>query len=502
MKKFVRRDILFILIVLSIGLFLRVYRLDELLGFYYDQGRDALVIRDLIVRHKLFLIGPTTGIEGIFLGPLYYLTLLPWYFLGHGNPVLPAIYQSVTTILAIAVLGKFAAEVYDKRTALVFIVLGSFSYWLIIASRWLANPTQLMLASSLALFGLGRVAQGRKNYWLLVVAATAAGLQFEAAGATFFLPALIVFILLNRETLPNLKVGLLASSIFILSLMPQVLFDFRHDHILLKSFSRFLISERSFGFAGLFTQFQSRFEFLLGALTNKLFPNPTVYTSITMIFLTISAIRFRKLFSLKGTTILIVWLLAPVIGLTLYQGNHGYVWDYYLTGVYLVFLLLVAAFICRWWAGLIGKLVLAVFLLLFFWANLPVTRNYLIAGTDGPTNVVLGNETQAVKWILADGLDQNGQYNIDEYVPPVIPYSYEYLIWWLTSENHVSLTPNQVPTLYTLYEVDPPHPERLTAWLSRQDGIGTVVKTATFGGVIVQRRVRIPEADLKKINNR
>ena len=49
-------------VVLLFAIFLRVYRIGDLLGFHYDQGRDALVIWDLIKNGKLFLIGPTTGL--------------------------------------------------------------------------------------------------------------------------------------------------------------------------------------------------------------------------------------------------------------------------------------------------------------------------------------------------------------------------------------------------------------------------------------------------------
>ena len=44
-------------ILLFAALIVRLYRLDELLGFWYDQGRDALVIWDFIHKGKLFLVG-------------------------------------------------------------------------------------------------------------------------------------------------------------------------------------------------------------------------------------------------------------------------------------------------------------------------------------------------------------------------------------------------------------------------------------------------------------
>src|SRR3990167_8513267 len=82
------------------GFFLRVYRIDQVLGFYFDQGRDANVIWDLWHKGKFFLIGPTTGIAGIFRGPLYYYLIAPFYLIGGGDPIWPSIFLSFTTMLA------------------------------------------------------------------------------------------------------------------------------------------------------------------------------------------------------------------------------------------------------------------------------------------------------------------------------------------------------------------------------------------------------------------
>jgi hypothetical protein len=53
------------------------------------------------------------------------------------------------------------------------------------------------------------------------------------------------------------------------------------------------------------------------------------------------------------------------------------------------------------------------------------------------------------------------------------------------------LVDEHVDLLYTLYEVDPPHPERLQSWMDRQKGIGVVEYEESFGGITVQRRSRI-----------
>jgi hypothetical protein len=487
-----RKDIILALSILGLAFFLRIYRLDQLLGFYFDQGRDALVIRDLLLNHKLFLIGPTTGIDGIFLGPLYYLTLIPWYALGDGNPVFPAIYSAMTTILALAFTARVGYEISGKRTAFIFLLMGGFSHWMIVFSRWLANPTQLMLASSLAIFGLWRVLNGKPKYWFLVSIAVAAGLQFEAAGAIYFLPAIIIFLLFNRRLMPKGKVLILSGFIFFFFLLPQIIFDFRHEHIMTRAFFNFLFVEKSFHADSLLVNIPNRIYLFVGFLGSKIFPSTTVFSPFVVIILLISAIIcVRKLIN-RGTQFLLIWLITPLLGLTFYQGNHGYIWDYYLMGVYLTFLLLVSVLISKLSMNNFGKILALVILSLFFWVNLPMTWNHLSASIDNPTNIYLSNEKQAVSWVFQNAGQYTDPFNVDVYVPPVIPYSYDYLFAWLgTTMYHKNPESSvQVPRVYTLYEVDPPHPERLSSWLSRQNGIGAVEKIATFGGITVERRHR------------
>src|SRR3989338_740654 len=81
-----------LMIILFSAFFIRIYRLNDLLGFYYDQGRDALVIWKLWHEGKPFLIGPVTGLSGIFLGPFYYYLIAPLYLIGKGDPVFPAFF--------------------------------------------------------------------------------------------------------------------------------------------------------------------------------------------------------------------------------------------------------------------------------------------------------------------------------------------------------------------------------------------------------------------------
>jgi len=45
--------------------------------------------------------------------------------------------------------------------------------------------------------------------------------------------------------------------------------------------------------------------------------------------------------------------------------------------------------------------------------------------------------------------------------------------------------------LYTIYEEDPPHPERLEDWLGRYEDNTQIEDSVQYGGVTVQRRKRL-----------
>ena len=138
---------LILAVILLAALFLRVYRIDTLLGFYYDQGRDALVIWDLLNKGKFFLIGPVTGIEGIFRGPLYYYLIAPFYLLGKGSPVWPSVFLALTTVVSLWLIYHLGLKIQGKATGITAVLLGGFSYRLVMASRWLSNPTPMFLLS-------------------------------------------------------------------------------------------------------------------------------------------------------------------------------------------------------------------------------------------------------------------------------------------------------------------------------------------------------------------
>jgi len=94
---------------------------------------------------------------------------------------------------------------------------------------------------------------------------------------------------------------------------------------------------------------------------------------------------------------------SAVIGLYFYQGNYGVLYDYYMTGYYLIFVLLVAVVLGYIWRiKIIGKLFILYFFYLFFMNNIPVTWAKITDGCDGPQSICFLNQKQAIDWIYKD----------------------------------------------------------------------------------------------------
>lgn len=492
----------FVFSFLLVAFFLRVYRINELLGFHYDQGRDALVIWDLIKNGKFFLIGPTTGLEGVFRGPFYYYLIAPFYWLGNGNPLWPEVFLISSSVVALLVMYILAKDVGGVPAGLATLILGTFSYEVIYASRWLSNPTPMLLLSVLFVWTLLKIWNGNKKLWPL--ATFFLGLSFfhfGSSGELFYFPAIFVFtILLIKHKNSLVSTGLswknmiLSLFTFLFSAAPLLIFDLKHDGILSNKIQSTLSGQGSFGFLG--TEFiLDRFILILNYFGGLLFHDDLGTNRRWIILLIFAALySLPQLFRDKNFRILLLMLASPLFGLLFFTGNYGNVYSYYLTGYYLIFLIFTGTILGNVFSrSLIGKLFVMSFLTVFLYGNWFWVREMSKTKVLDQTTITLGTQKLAIDWIFQEAGERD--FNVDVYVPPVIPYSYDYLFKWYRptgSGSNPKLVDEQVPLLFTLFEIDPEHPDRLKAWLDRQEDIGKVTKEERFGGIVIQERTRLP----------
>ena len=95
---------LFLLIVLASSVLKIMEVANNNFPFTTDQGRDMVDMRHMVVTHAPRLVGPTTSINGVLLGPSwYYFNLIPFVF-GGGDPAFVVYWQIFWYQLSVIIL--------------------------------------------------------------------------------------------------------------------------------------------------------------------------------------------------------------------------------------------------------------------------------------------------------------------------------------------------------------------------------------------------------------
>ncbi len=461
--------------LLLFAFLLRVFRLNQLLAFNYDQGRDALVIWDLVKNGKISLIGPMMADTGIFRGPWYYWLITPFYFLGNGNPFWPAIFLILISVIAIFVVYKLGGI----KPA----ILATISVYLINAARWLSDPTPTLLVSVLLIWSLYQYLN-KKNWAMpLICFLVGLALNFSAAAEIFYIPALIIIFFIYKKLLPELKIVLFSFVSFFVTFIPQIIFELRHPGVQSGAFLNFLFKQNSFtlSFWEILTK---RLPFYYNLFASKFWINGgLVFAPFFILFIILLIFNWKKYWLDPKFKILFIFSLIPLIGTLFFNGTSGNVYEYYFTGYFLIWIMLVA-YVFK------NNYLFFIFATIAVIMNLIGYKELYFEPINDPKQISYLNQLKAIGWINKDS--QGKEFNVDVYVPPVIPYAYDYLFTWLgTTQYQRFPVDSEVPLLYTLYEADPNHPERLNAWLARQAGIGSIIKEQSFGGITINERTRI-----------
>src|SRR5260221_4690998 len=97
-----------------LGFLLRIWNFHNSLYFIYDQGRDAVALEKIVSGHPV-LVGPTTGLGGLFLVPLWYYISLPGFLLTGGNPYGMCLWAIFLSCLALPMFWFLAHKLFPEK---------------------------------------------------------------------------------------------------------------------------------------------------------------------------------------------------------------------------------------------------------------------------------------------------------------------------------------------------------------------------------------------------
>ena len=325
--------------ILLIGATLRLFRIDEYMIFLADQGRDAMVVRRLLVNFDPILVGPGTSVGNMYLGPIYYYLMAPALWLANYSPVGPSVMIAVFGIATIFFLWYFARRLFGAWGAGIAALLYAVSPTVVSLSIFSWNPNIMPFFALLGIFSIWKFWQEERFGWIVVAGASMGFVLQSHYLGLLLAPTLGAFWLLTYLKVRKAErrqqfiiYSLYGLGVFALLMSPLVIFDARHgwrNFLAMKEY--FLVSSgTSFGLAAFLnrvrTVAQEISAYLLGG-RNLLYGKIALGAVLLLLGWTGMMWKKRKDIEKKGFMLIFIWLGMGILGLAFYRNvlyDHYY----------------------------------------------------------------------------------------------------------------------------------------------------------------------------------
>ncbi|OGH06430.1 MAG: hypothetical protein A2W22_06525 [Candidatus Levybacteria bacterium RBG_16_35_11] len=448
---------LFLPLILIVSAFLRLYRIGDYMTFLGDEGRDALIVYN-ILHGKLTLLGPTASVGGFFLGPIYYYFMAVFTFLFNYSPVGPSVMVALFGIATVWLIYKVCKEFFDYKVGLIAALLYAISPIVISYSRSSWNPNPLPFFSLLSLYTLYKAV--KKNNWLFfIISGLLLGIAIQLHYLTLFLIVIVLayvlfanFVVFKKTFFKNLsntvRSYLLVVVGFLIGWLPFLAFELRHGFPNIISIFNFIFSSGKTGAGAsffsniydVFTRVFSRFLFSfppIEQLTNYNKNLLIFWQYIILIFAVLSTIvLLTKLWRRKSNKeellkygLLATWFLIGIILFGFYKKS---IYEYYFGFMFPAPFILIALLIVSLAKVKFGKLIGALILIGIFIINIQgVPFRYI------PNRQL--NQAETISKFVLDKTD-NKPFNFALITGGNSDYAYRY---FFTIWNHPPITIEQ-----------------------------------------------------------
>lgn len=296
-KKFITKNNLILFGILLLAAFLRLYRIGDYLTFLGDEGRDMLVVYNILHGH-FTLLGPTASVGGFFLGPIYYYFMTPFVWLFNYNPVGPAVMIALFGIATVWLVYFVGSKFFNTTTGLIAALLYAISPLVIAYSRssWNPNPMPFFVLCLLYFLYKGL----DKHSWkFILLSGVFLGIAMQLHYLATFV-GVIAFLYILAAHLYDLftkKIQVLKAVYaaiasyaiyfagFIIGWSPFLLFEVRHGFNNIRSIINFIFFSKETGGGDMFGQIVGNVFFRMFGRLATAFPDPSlvnIHTNISL----------------------------------------------------------------------------------------------------------------------------------------------------------------------------------------------------------------------------
>lgn len=240
-----------LLIILLLAAFLRLYKISDYMTFLGDEGRDAIVAKDILQGH-FTLLGPRASAGDFFLGPIYYYLMAPFLFLTGLDPVGPAIMVALFGIATVFLVYYVGLKLFGARAGLMAAALYSVSPLVIAYSRSSWNPNLMPFFSLLILYLL-YLALKKQMPKIFLFVGFLLGIAMQLHYLTVFLGVIVFFfvffgqIVIDKKQIMKRYVShyILIFIGFIVGLSPFLAFEIRHGFANTRTIFKFIFEDNA-----------------------------------------------------------------------------------------------------------------------------------------------------------------------------------------------------------------------------------------------------------------
>lgn len=486
--------------VLVSGVILRsVEVLNKNYIFGFDQGRDYLAVKNIVVDHKLTLIGSeigagVAGFRGIFHGPFYYYFLTLPFIIFKGDPYGGMILMFLLGIATIVLSYIIGRRLFGAKVGLLTASVLAVSPLFISYSRfiWNSNPTPLfILIAFYFVFLFTKKGRVRYLFWASFFSSFIYNFQLAMAIPLSF--TLVAYCLLVLKLKQVKQYGILFLGMLI-AFSPMLLFEMRHGCQAIKGILIYLFNHpetettQTFWMLLLNDHFSIFFHNFLSTFPeHSIIPSTAIITIFPAIFYFVMKEKDKQ----RKQFILYFLLLIPITFIVL-GFLRNFVYNYYLIHLNLAYIFLAVFAIVSFFRTqhkIINSFIIiytALLLLSSVFSNIR-TFYYDIADYGGIHKI--RGKIDAIDYIYKNA---NGErFGLLVFSPPIYTYGYDYLLSWHGKKKYGYIPHQEKKGLvYLLIEKDMSKPWSYQGWLETVIREGDIVSTKQLkSGFIIQKRL-------------
>lgn len=436
--------------------------------FWYDPARDLLLAQANL--QKIRLIGPETGIPGIFYGPFWIWLLSIGQLISKDPRIVALLVQTIPYFTLFPLILYKLTKEYGKLTFItlwLLFILNFKNYTTFLWNPHLAPLLFLFLVFLLSSFRFP--AKNKKGLLYFIIVGITSGLILNihmsfGAGiilATFAYLAILSVLGLFKNKKKFAKtfqksfisifmvvVGLLITA------LPFFVFEIRHGFQQIKAaqntiFKTVINSSDVVGQSGIEPEdipmtFFQQFNVLL-KIPNK---SPILIIVLSLGVFLIELKRKKEKLKENEIKILLFILLSSISILFFYLSSTNPVWIYHFIAVEIIFLLWLAMLIAK---SKITRYILATWAIIMLVSN---TKTFILTLDFDPLQIPsLTSKKSIVNLIYIDSGDQ--PFTAFAFSPAIYTFDFDYLFIWLSQKNNKAQPLKEIEENVPVYLIIP-----------------------------------------------